>query len=197
MAPKGAILLVVLKNQCYPSSHLPGFSPVGWGGPSCTSLVICCGPSRHFPGFSTISWGEDLVQALWFCWSVFFARVLVEVQFLGNKFGLKGSTYTRENKVFTTVRTLFVIWISRYMPVKWLEIVCQTVHIMFTRMWYAIISVDISFDFEMKRKKFLTSRKKKKFEASLLGIKLGVADWRSNCLTTLTLRWPGELILIT
>ena len=74
MAPKGAILLVVLKNQC--------------------------GPSRHLPGFSTISWGEDLVQALWFCWSIFFARVLVEVQFLGYRFGLKGLTYTRENTVF-------------------------------------------------------------------------------------------------
>ena len=28
-----------------------------------------------------------------------FTCVLVEVQFLGHKFGLKGSTYTRENKV--------------------------------------------------------------------------------------------------
>ena len=30
----------------------------------------------------------------------FFARVLVEVYFLGYKFGLKGSTYTRENTVY-------------------------------------------------------------------------------------------------
>ena len=99
VAPKGAISLVVLKNQCGPSRHLPGFSTISWGGPSCTSLLSCCGPSRHFPGFSTVSWGEDLVQALWFCWSVFFAHVLVEVQFLGYKFCLKGSTYTRENTV--------------------------------------------------------------------------------------------------
>ena len=97
VAPKGAIWLVVLKNQCGPSCHLPGFSIISWGGPSCTSLVICCGPSRHFPRFSTISSGEDLVQA--FCWSIFFACVLVKVQFLGYKFGLKGSTYTRENTV--------------------------------------------------------------------------------------------------
>ena len=95
---------MVLKNQCGSSRHLPRFSTISWGGPSCTSLVICCGPSHHFPGFSTISWGEDLVQALWFCWSIFFARVLVEVQFLGYKFGLKGSTYTQEN----TVVNLFV-----------------------------------------------------------------------------------------
>ena len=70
--------------------------------------------------------GDHLVQALWFvvaplaifpdspplvegkilykpCGFVdpffFFTRVLVEVQFLGYKFGLKGSTYTRENTV--------------------------------------------------------------------------------------------------
>ena len=30
-----------------------------------------------------------------------FARVSVEAQFLGYKFGLKGSTYTRENTVST------------------------------------------------------------------------------------------------
>ena len=71
VASKGTILLVVLKNQCGPSRHLPGFSTISWGGPSCTSLVICCGPSHHFPGFSNISWEEDLVQALWFCWSIF------------------------------------------------------------------------------------------------------------------------------
>ena len=38
---------------------------------------------------------------------VFFALVLVEVQFLGYKFGLKGLTYTRENMVsdlFTPVK---------------------------------------------------------------------------------------------
>ena len=93
-------MLVVLENQCGPSHHLPRFSTISWGGPSCTSLVICCSPSRHFPGLSTINWGEDLVQALWFCWSVFFACVLVEVQFLGYKFGLKGSSYTRENMVY-------------------------------------------------------------------------------------------------
>ena len=102
MAPKGAVLLVVLKNQCGPSHHLPGFSTISWGGPSCTSLVICCGPSCHFPRFSTISWGEDLVQALWFCWSVFLTCVLVEVQFLGYRFGLKGSTYTRQKTVCLT-----------------------------------------------------------------------------------------------
>ena len=98
--------LVVLKNQCGPSRHLLRFSTISWGGLSCTSLVICCGPSRHFPRFSTISWGEDLVQALLFCWSIFFARVLVEVQFLGYKFGLKGSTYTREN-------TVIKVWYSQ------------------------------------------------------------------------------------
>ena len=92
VAPKGAVLLFGLKNQCGPSRNFHGFSTISWGGPYCTSLVICCGPSHHFPGLSTISWGEDLVQALWFCWSIFFARVL-------NKFGLKGSTYARENKV--------------------------------------------------------------------------------------------------
>ena len=90
---------MVLKNLCVPSRHLPRFSTISWGGPSCTSLVICCGPYCHFPGFSTISWAEDLVQALWFCWSIFFARLLVEVQFLGYKFGFKGSTYTWENTV--------------------------------------------------------------------------------------------------
>ena len=28
VAPKGAVLLVVLKNQCGPSRHLPGFSTI-------------------------------------------------------------------------------------------------------------------------------------------------------------------------
>ena len=122
MACKGAVLLVVLKNQCGPSCHLPGFSTISWGGPSCTSLVICCGPSCHFPRFSTISWGEDLVQALWFCRSIFFTCAWVEVQFLSYKFGLKGLTYTRENTVIISLyQKQFYVWCAVFTVISgWL-----------------------------------------------------------------------------
>ena len=46
--------------------------------------------------------GKILYKPCDFVDPFFFARVLVEVQFLGYKFGLKGSTYTRENMVSTS-----------------------------------------------------------------------------------------------
>ena len=44
-----------------------------------------------------------------FCCCFFnFARVLEEVQFISYKFGLKGSTYTRENTVYNFTDKYFI-----------------------------------------------------------------------------------------
>ena len=43
----------------------------------------------------------------------FFAGVLVEVQFLGYKFGLKGSTYTRESTVYIYIY-IYILVVIRY-----------------------------------------------------------------------------------
>ena len=45
---------------------------------------------------------EEMIGIFFFniCWIFFyFAHVLVKVQFLGCKFGLKGLTYTQENSI--------------------------------------------------------------------------------------------------
>ena len=52
-----------------------------------------------FPDSPLIVEGKILYKPCDFVDPFFFARVLVEVQFLGYKFGLKGLTYTRENTV--------------------------------------------------------------------------------------------------
>ena len=64
-------------------------------------------------------------------------------------------------------------------------------------MRYAItflISVDKSFDFEMKKKKNREKKFKKSSKRLLPGIELRVADCRSDGLTTVPPRRPRELI---
>ena len=62
----------------------------------------------------------------------FYVRVLVEVQFLGYKFGLKGSTYTQENTVYvmtimaTTVTQITCKWSS-----SWIFMISHFIHISF------------------------------------------------------------------
>ena len=54
-------------------------------------------PLAIFPDSPSIVEGKILYKSCDFVDPFFFARVLGEVQFFGYKFGLKGSTYTREN----------------------------------------------------------------------------------------------------
>ena len=56
-------------------------------------------PLAIFPDSPPLVEGKILYKPCDFVDLVFFARVLVEVQFLGYKFGLNVSTYTRENMV--------------------------------------------------------------------------------------------------
>ena len=56
-------------------------------------------PLAVFPDFPPLVEGKILYKPCDFVDPVFFAGVLVKVQFLGYKFGLKGLTYTRENTV--------------------------------------------------------------------------------------------------
>ena len=56
-------------------------------------------PLAIFPDSPPLVEGKILYKPCDFVDLFFFARVLVEVQFLGYKFGLKGSTYTRENMI--------------------------------------------------------------------------------------------------
>ena len=46
----------------------------------------------------------------------FFAHVLAEVQFLGHKFALKGSTYTRENTVSGNTLVDKLGWVNLCVP---------------------------------------------------------------------------------
>ena len=56
-------------------------------------------PLAIFPDSPPLVEGKILYKPCDFIDLFFFAHVLVEVQFLGYKFSLKGSTYTRENTV--------------------------------------------------------------------------------------------------
>ena len=63
-------------------------------------------PLAIFPDSPPLVEGNILCKPCDFVDPFFLRRVLVEVQFLGYQFGLKGSTYTRENTVIKKVRGL-------------------------------------------------------------------------------------------
>ena len=66
-------------------------------------------PLAIFPDSPPLVEGKILYKPCDFVDPFFFTHVLVEVQFLGYKFGLKGSTYTRQNTVVLK-KTVFSVW---------------------------------------------------------------------------------------
>ena len=87
-----------LKTSVVPLAIYPNSLPLVEGDHLVQALWFVVAPLAIFPDSPPLVEGKILYKPCDFV-DVFFARVLVEVQFLGYKIGLKGSTYTQENTV--------------------------------------------------------------------------------------------------